>query len=1513
MIRIHIILFLLIAINSPLLAQLPEPPVAPKNSYQYIIHGDTITDNYYWLRDKYNTEVVNYLYSENAYADKIMENSATLQKILYEEFKNARSENKSSKPRKLKEYYFYTVNEKGKEYPKLCRKKDSLSAKEEVYLDLNILSEEFTYFTLRINAFSFNQQKLIYGIDDKGNNLSHLYFKDLENNRVTDLKIDSVVALEWFNDNQAFLYIKAEPKTLRSYKVYKHYLFSEKPDSLVYHETDKTLSVSIEKTLSEQYLLLETGNSVSNRLSYTSALSAYNNFTLFKERNEEVRYSFSHFGGNYIYIKTNENAPNTKLLRLNIKNITRPDLAESVIPYNPNKILGNILVLEKFLVYEESEKMNNCIIIKNLETGKNDTINGKINFNSINFSVEDFNYMRTNHLIISEQNLITPNVSYSYSINGKTITIIEKDTLANNYNPDLYITERFLAKSADSTLIPYTLCYKKGLKRDGNNPCLITGYGSYGSSTLPFFNSNLIPLLNRGFVFVQVHIRGGSELGRYWYDEGKMLKKKNTFNDFIACTEDLIKNKFTLPAKIAINGGSAGGLLMGAVSNMRPDLYKCVVADVPFVDVMNTMLDETLPLTVGEFNEWGNPKIKKYYHYMKSYSPYDNVSQKDYPSMLITGGYNDAQVSYWEPAKWCAKLRANKTDSNQLLLKINMDAGHGGSSGRYNAIKEAAFKYAFIMKQLGIKEDYITFRGLVSDINGEPIPYAHVAIEGTNKGTLTNFNGEFELELNLDKNPTLVFQTLGFKTEKIKLSIKTPVQDFIIKLKTEDYQLKPVVIKANAKDPAYEIMRNAINNRKKNLEKSSTFVCDVYIRSTVKLIDLPKKIPAFIKIDMADTVRGIMYLSESVAKYAKQPPSNTKEEMMASKVAGMRKGFSWNRVSDILLNFYEPNIKVNYSERPFVSPLSPLAMGVYKFKYLGGFLADGKMVNKIEVIPRIKGDPLFCGQIYISDDDYQIYSTDLYLTKESGIEFTDTLRIKEEFLKSENGNYLLSKVQYKASIGFMGFRASDVMVASLLNYNLTPSFAKKYFGYEVFKIAKEANKKDTLFWNTSRPILLTAEEEKHYVKQDSISIIKASKEYKDSLDDKRAKLKAGNLLFSDYDFYSRAQKKSIGFGAILKGLSFNTIEGINYKTYFEYRKWSDSARGYNINISPGYGVANKTFYSTVNFGTTLNKDKNYTINISGGRNLKQYNNAEPIGNLVNTGYTLLDERNFLKSYLNDFAKVKIYGNGFPGFDFSTSLSYIERTPIKNNSDFKLIDKPFRDYTSNNPLKPYTDAYAFTKHNLIKFDFNGRFTPKLKYETIGERKRYLPEKQPEFYFSLKAGIGLKDQFNFVQPKIGIGKDFDFGLFGFLKTDIRAGSTFGNNIQFIDFSHFFGNQTIILNPPYSEFSDVRGTRQEINNFHTLPYYSFSTRNSYLEIHTQYNFRGFVIGKIPLIRKTKLYEVAGANLLLSNKQSFYEVYFGLDNIIKAFRVDFASNITNGNFNAFNIRFGFRPGVFF
>jgi len=410
------------------------------------------------------------------------------------------------------------------------------------------------------------------------------------------------------------------------------------------------------------------------------------------------------------------------------------------------------------------------------------------------------------------------------------------------FNSADYETKRIYATARDGQIVPITLSYKKGLVLNGKNPCLLDAYGSYGAATTPYFSSSNLSYLNRGFVIATAHIRGSSDKGMNWYEDGKMMKKQNTFYDFIDCSEYLIKENYTNSDRLAIQGASAGGLLMGAVTNMRPDLFKCVVAGVPFVDVINTMLDETLPLTTFEFEEWGNPKIKEQYDYIKLYSPYDNVKKQKYPAILAKAGYNDSQVAYWEPAKWVAKLRENKTDTNLLLFKTNMDAGHGGASGRSGSFKEAAFAMAFIMRCLGVKEDYITITGKVVDSKNSELSFVNVYIEGTTISTSTNTEGEFSITLKQTEKNTLVFQSLGYIKTKQNLDFNTQTNSLVVKMKSENYQLNEVVIKANAKDPAYAIMKEAVRRRKGNLEKVQSFSADIYMKTNVRLVEIPKKI-----------------------------------------------------------------------------------------------------------------------------------------------------------------------------------------------------------------------------------------------------------------------------------------------------------------------------------------------------------------------------------------------------------------------------------------------------------------------------------------------------------------------------------------------------------------------------------------------------------------------------------------------------------------------------------------------
>jgi oligopeptidase B len=676
-----------------------KPPVAGIIPKTDTVNGEVRTDNYFWLRDKTNPEVISYLEAENAYTEGMLKQTESLQKTLYDEMVGRIKETDLDVPEQNGEYLYYTRTEEGKQYPIHCRKKGTLDGAEEILLDPNVLGSGHKYFDIGVFRVSPDHHLLAYSVDTAGSEEFTLYIKDLVNNRLLRDEIPNTsTGVEWAGDGKTLFYSTLDAAK-RPYKLFRHILGgSLQNDSLVYHETDDAYYLDLTKTRSKAYLLLKLESETTSEVRYLAAEDARGSFKIIHPRQHEMEYRVDHHGDQF-FIVTNDNAQNFRLMKAPVADPVRANWTE-VIGARESVKLDDVDAFADHLVIYEREGGLKKIRVRDFNTGED---------HDVTFPEPVYNYFSatnpeydTHLLRFTYTSLVTPRSVYDYDMAAKTRELKKQYEVLGGYDPSKYQSERVLARAADGRKIPISLVYRKGMKKDGSSPLLLYGYGAYGSSADPNFSSNRLSLLDRGFIYAIAHVRGGGEMGRPWYDDGKLLRKKNTFTDFIACAEHLIAEKYTSKEKLAINGGSAGGLLMGAVVTMRPDLFHVVVAKVPFVDVINTMLDESIPLTVIEFEEWGNPKDKKFYEYMKSYSPYDNVAAREYPAMLITAGLNDPRVPFWEPAKFAAKLRAIKTDNHLLLLKVNMGAGHGGSSGRYDYLKEIALDYAFILDRFGI-------------------------------------------------------------------------------------------------------------------------------------------------------------------------------------------------------------------------------------------------------------------------------------------------------------------------------------------------------------------------------------------------------------------------------------------------------------------------------------------------------------------------------------------------------------------------------------------------------------------------------------------------------------------------------------------------------------------------------------------------------------------------------------------------------------------------------------------
>ncbi len=677
-------------------------PKAKQVAKEMTVHGDTRIDNYYWLNQREDPEVINYLEAENTYTSEVMKHTESFQDKLYNEIVGRIKKDDTSVPYKDNGYWYLTSYEKGKEYPIHSRKKGILDANNEVMLDVNKLAADFEYYSAAGLSVSPDNKLLSYGEDTLSRRIYTIKFKNLETGEMlSDIIPNTTGRAVWANDNKTLFY-SVKDETLRSYKIFKHKLGTEaSKDVEIFHESDDTFGTYVYKTKSDKYIVIGSYHTLTSEVRLVNADRPDEPFKIFEPRNKagEHEYSISHFNDKF-YIRTNLDAENFRLMETP-ENATGKENWKEVIAHRKDVLLEGMDIFKDFLVLSERKAGITQLRVRPW-TGTEHYIEFKdkayLAYTSANPEFD------TDVLRIGYQSMSTPNTIYDYNMKSKDMKQLKQQEVVGDFDSNNYKTERIFVKARDGAQVPVSIVYHKDTKIDGKAPMLLYAYGSYGNSMDPYFSSVRLSLLDRGFVYAIAHIRGGMEMGKQWYEDGKKLKKINTFTDFIDCAEYLTANNYADEEKLFAMGGSAGGLLMGAVVNMRPELWRGVIAAVPFVDVVTTMLDETIPLTTGEFDEWGNPKDKEYYDYMKSYSPYDNVEKKAYPNMLVTTGLHDSQVQYWEPAKWIAKLREMKTDDNVLLLHTNMGAGHGGASGRFKRHKETAREYSFLLDLAGINE-----------------------------------------------------------------------------------------------------------------------------------------------------------------------------------------------------------------------------------------------------------------------------------------------------------------------------------------------------------------------------------------------------------------------------------------------------------------------------------------------------------------------------------------------------------------------------------------------------------------------------------------------------------------------------------------------------------------------------------------------------------------------------------------------------------------------------------------
>ncbi|MDQ1165104.1 S9 family peptidase [Flavobacterium sp. SORGH_AS_0622] len=678
----------------------PKAKIIPKTLKK---HKESRIDNYFWLNDRENSEVIDYLNQENSYYESMTSHTQNLRDSLFEEMKGRIKEDDSSVPYFYNGYFYITRFETGQDYPIFARKKGSLSAEEEILFNCNEMAKGHAYFKLGGLSISPDNKFASFGVDIVGRRIYIIQIKNLETGEILADKIENVTgASVWANDNNTIFYVRQDQVTLRADKVFKHKLNTESEnDVLVFDEVDDTFNVSISKEKSRKYIVIGSGSTLTTEYRILNSNNPDGEFTVFQPRVRGLEYSISHYEDSFYILTNKDKATNFKLMKTP-ENKTGKKNWVDLIPHREDVLLEDIEIFKNYLVVEErSNGLNHIRIMPWNDEPDYYLPFGSETYNAYTTTNVDFD---TDILRYSYQSLATPSSVIDFNMKTKRKEVLkEQEVLGGKFDKNNYIEERVWATARDGVKVPISMVYRKGLEKNGKNPLLLYAYGSYGITMDTYFSSTRLSLLDRGFIYAIAHIRGGEDLGRQWYEDGKLLKKKNTFTDFIDCSKFVIDQKYTSPEHLYAEGGSAGGLLMGVIVNEAPELYNGVIAQVPFVDVITTMLDDSIPLTTGEYDEWGNPNNKKYYDYMLSYSPYDNVKAQEYPNMYVSTGLHDSQVQYWEPAKWVAKLRDLKTNDKLLFLDTNMDAGHGGASGRFEALKDLAKEFSFLLDLEKIK------------------------------------------------------------------------------------------------------------------------------------------------------------------------------------------------------------------------------------------------------------------------------------------------------------------------------------------------------------------------------------------------------------------------------------------------------------------------------------------------------------------------------------------------------------------------------------------------------------------------------------------------------------------------------------------------------------------------------------------------------------------------------------------------------------------------------------------
>lgn len=1484
-------------------------PVPSKSSKSDTIFNTVLTDFYSWMKDKDSIYVLNHLMNENEYAERKMSESKLLRLKLYEEMKGRMSAESVALPAPRDSFNYYSRYEKGSDYPIILRKKNtSDTANEEVVFDMNSLKKKFLFFIPTLFQVSPNHEWFAYGVDDNGDREVKLFFQKIGADSALTTNIPRAAAMVWASDNQHIYYLVADSVTKRQNQLFRYKIGSALSSAeLILDEPHPEYQLNLGRSASGEYIFVSSSKTDTSEFYIIDAFDPKAKPSLVFSRNLGIEAQISHEKNKKFYMLSNHEGLNFGLYSSDsLQEISA--WQKLVAPKKDTVLQGFTITKDYFLIDVLADAQNlvllysqNGVFSKTIEVSE--ALKADASSNPYDFA--------ENKIRFSHTSFLEPEQVFDYWIEKDSMQLIYTDTLQFDFNPNDYTAKRIYVTARDGAQIPVSVMYRNDVDFSEPKPLHLNGYGAYGITITPSFSRQRFSYLDRGFAVAIAHIRGSSAKGKEWHNQGKMFNKLNSFYDFIDVAKHFHNEGMSSPKLTVIQGGSAGGLLVTAALNLSPETFGCALANVPFVDVINTMRDDKLPLTTFEYLEWGNPNIKEQFDYMLSYSPYENIGNKAYPPMLLTSGYHDSQVGYWEPAKYVARLREMKSDSNRVLFTTNMKGGHTGASGRYSSLKESAFEMAFVLGTLGFTENYVEIQGRVVDPYGNPFPMCNILIAETSSGTITNEQGYFSIDIRAYQNLKLVFTAMGFDKQVLSLDPTNHQGEILVKMSNKEILLREFEVKANAKDPAYGIIKNAIEAKKNRNENLLGFETEIYIKNTGRLNDVPEKLPFIFKnVQMPDSNDlGLLGVSESISAYYFEKPNKVKESMKASIHSGTQSGFSWNRASDVLFDFYQNHVSLEYySQRPFLSPIASTALFNYKFELVGILFDGDKAINRIKVIPRRKGDPLFEGFIEIRENTWDIYSFDLRLTKDAQIEFVDTVWIKQDFIEVD-GFMMPLQVQMSSNIEFLGFKGIDLTVGTFTNYKVNPSFNSNVFSRQLFSIESSANKKTLDFWEENRGTKLTDEESKHYKKADSTMLATSTPEYYDSLHAISNKVSLSKILIRGYQF-TKQRKDTVyryGVNSLFNAFRFDPVQGFNpWISLSQNRFIQEAGSSQNMTLNIGYSFEESRMYSSFNYFQTIDAKKFSSFNFRIESMLRQYNSENPVPIFYDTYASLFAKQNYAHLLRNNevsaFYRSEI-ANGLMG---KLTLSVAQKSEVTNNSDFSFFNQS-NTYNSQEPLNAFSTSNSFGTYARFYSKLSLSYQLGQTYESTPTRKVILPSKYPTLYFSYEISQGIRSTLNSQLMQLGTGKDFDLKLLGTLKVDVNSGLFLNNrNVFFPEYHHFRGNEILLLINE-SVFSEPGLTRGRNLQFASLDYYRLSTISNFAQAHVQHNFEGWLLGKIPAIRRLKWNAIVGANTLYTGDSTYTELYVGIANILKVIRVDFATGYEPGKPLSPAIRIGF------